>query len=109
MVCGDVEGRFNTLFNRIETINSKSGPFEMLLCVGNFFGVNNSQFEPYKTGIKSIAIPTYILGPNKEEHLDLYGNNESEICPNLHYLGIRLSRNVAEEITFIICRKKRSL
>lgn len=87
MVCGDVEGRFNTLFNRVETINSKSGPFEMLLCVGNFFGINNSQFDEYRSGIKNVVIPTYILGPSKEDHLSLYPENESEICPNVNYLG----------------------
>lgn len=59
----------------------------MLLCVGNFFGINNSQFEEYRTGVKNVPIPTYILGPSKEEHTDLYPKNESEICPNVYYLG----------------------
>lgn len=52
LLCGDVEGRFQTLFKRVEAINAKSGPFDMLLCVGNFFGVNNVEFEDYKTCAK---------------------------------------------------------
>lgn len=36
-----------------------------------------------------VPIPTYILGPNKEDHLSLYPVNESdcELCPNVYYLG----------------------
>lgn len=52
LLCGDVEGRFNSLFNRVEAINKKSGPFDLLLCVGNFFGINNTEFENYKLNIK---------------------------------------------------------
>lgn len=34
-----------------------------------------------------VAVPTYILGPNKEEHVHLYPEEGSELCPNVHYLG----------------------
>lgn len=88
MVCGDVEGRFNTLFDRVHKVNEKSGPFDLLLCVGNFFGINNREFEPFKNGTRSISIPTYILGPNKPEQLGLY-DSDYELCPNLYYLGKR--------------------
>lgn len=106
MLCGDVEGRFDTLFNRVRSINSKSGPFDLLLCVGNFFGVNNTQFGPYKLGEKKgtlktlgkhfktnfetlVPVPTYILGPTKEDHVNEYPEDESqfELCPNVYYLG----------------------
>lgn len=52
LVCGDVEGKFDQLFKRVETINKKSGPFDCLLCVGNFFGINNREFISYKLGDK---------------------------------------------------------
>lgn len=52
LVCGDVEGKFQTLFNRVENIQNKSGLFDALLCVGNFFGVNNREFTAYKLGDK---------------------------------------------------------
>lgn len=38
LVSGDVRGKFDTLFKRVSAVNSKAGPFEMLLCVGEFFG-----------------------------------------------------------------------
>lgn len=37
LVCGDVKGHIGALFNKIETVNKKSGPFEMVLCLGKFF------------------------------------------------------------------------
>ncbi|XP_071054059.1 CWF19-like protein 1 [Onthophagus taurus] len=88
ILCGDVEGKFNTFFNKIENINKKSGPFDLVLCVGNFFGINNKEFDDYKKGIKKVSVPTYVLGPNKEEALDLF-NEETELCQNVSYLGKR--------------------
>lgn len=52
LFCGDVEGKFNAFFNRIENLNKKSGPFDLVLCVGNFFGINNREFDAYKIGEK---------------------------------------------------------
>lgn len=31
LVVGDVEGQYDVLFNRVRTINKKSGPFDMLV------------------------------------------------------------------------------
>ncbi|XP_058788550.1 CWF19-like protein 1 [Phymastichus coffea] len=88
LLCGDVEGHFKFLFSKVEAINKQSGPFDFLLCVGNFFGQNNKELEPYKDGSKTISVPTYILGPNKKEHIKYYPNeNGCEICTNLTYLG----------------------
>ena len=50
LVAGDVEGQYDVLFNRVNTINKKSGPFDMLLCVGDFFNVSTeSQLQSYLT------------------------------------------------------------
>ncbi|XP_012280243.1 CWF19-like protein 1 [Orussus abietinus] len=88
LICGDVNGRFNLLFSKVNVINKKSGPFDFLLCVGNFFGDNNIELEPYKNGMKTISVPTYIVGPNKETDIEYYPNMEAcEICQNLTFLG----------------------
>lgn len=62
LVSGDVNGKFNSLFNRINSVQSKAGQFDMLLCVGNFFGKDMSQWLPYKNGEKDVPITMYILG-----------------------------------------------
>lgn len=90
LLAGDVEGRFINLFTKAEQINKKSGPFEFLLCVGNFFGANNIELEPYKDGTKSIAVPTLIIGPNRQDDVENYPDLDgAEICQNLTYLGKR--------------------
>ncbi|XP_043262500.1 CWF19-like protein 1 [Colletes gigas] len=90
LICGDVEGHFKFLFNKVEAINKKSGPFDFLLCVGNFFGENNIELEVYKNGAKNIPVPTYIIGANSEIDLENYPDEDGcEICQNLTYLGKR--------------------
>ncbi|PBC31219.1 CWF19 protein [Apis cerana cerana] len=90
LICGDVEGHFKFLFNKIDAINKKSGPFDFLLCVGNFFGKNNTELEDYKIGIKNIPVPTYIIGANRQADLNNYPEIDGcEICQNLTYLGKR--------------------
>jgi hypothetical protein len=49
-VSGDVEGKFKTLFSRVENINKGHGPFDLLLCVGKFFGTTDEGLEPYRNG-----------------------------------------------------------
>ncbi|KAL3285574.1 hypothetical protein HHI36_000104 [Cryptolaemus montrouzieri] len=73
LLCGDVEGKFNALFKRVNSIIKKSG----------------QEFEEYKTGIKKVPLPTYVLGPNKDDHLALYPQEDEELCPNVFYLGKR--------------------
>lgn len=88
LVCGDVKGNFKQLFARVDSINKKSGPFEMLLVVGDFFGDNNDELIAFRNGAKFVPVPTYILGPNESNVCSQYENlNEGEICTNLTYLG----------------------
>jgi len=89
LICGDVDGHFKFLFSKVDAINKKSGPFDFLLCVGNFFGADNSELEPYKSCKKSIPVPTFIIGPNRESDLQHYSSDGYEICQNLIYLGKR--------------------
>jgi hypothetical protein len=64
-VCGDVEGKFKTLFSRVENINKGHGPFDLLLCVGKFFGTSDVDLEPYRngtlTGMGTVHIVTSLV------------------------------------------------
>ena len=44
---GSANGKFTELFSKVKSINAKHGPFDVLLCTGNFFGkeVTNSDLE----------------------------------------------------------------
>ncbi|KAL3841854.1 hypothetical protein ACJMK2_019951 [Sinanodonta woodiana] len=89
LVSGDVEGNFDQLYSRISSIQKKSGAFDLLLCVGDFFGNNcNEGWQEYVSGSKKVPIPTLILGPNKLEHFSYYkGSEGSDLCNNVTYLG----------------------
>lgn len=89
LICGDVNGNFNALFSRVDTIIKKSGTFDVLLCVGNFFGDDNSQLDAYKMGTRKVPVTTYVFGPSKPEHVPLYCEEGSEIVPNVIYMGKR--------------------
>ncbi|XP_064073797.1 CWF19-like protein 1 isoform X2 [Vanessa tameamea] len=89
LVCGDVNGNFNILFSRVDSIVKKSGSFELLLCVGNFFGSDNSQLDAYRMGTRKVPVTTYVFGPSNSEHVPYYCDEGSEIVPNVIYMGIR--------------------
>ncbi|KAG5319992.1 C19L1 protein, partial [Pseudoatta argentina] len=89
LICGDVEGHFKFLFSKVNAINKKNGPFDFLLCVGNFFGADNFELESYKSCEEIISVPTYIIGPNRESDIKDYTEDGYEICQNLTYLGKR--------------------
>lgn len=89
LICGDVNGNFKALFSRVESIVKKSGQFDVLLCVGNFFGDDNSELDAYKMGTRKVPVTTYVFGPSKPEHVPLYCEEGSEIVPNVIYMGKR--------------------
>ena len=81
--CGDVSGNFTAFFKRLENVQKKAGPFEMVVCVGSFFGKDKSipdrdkskdtpqdkdvvTWNEYLSGKKRVPIPVYILGPNTQ-------------------------------------------
>ncbi|XP_048342142.1 LOW QUALITY PROTEIN: CWF19-like protein 1 [Sphaerodactylus townsendi] len=87
--CGDVEGRLGALFGRVEAVQKRSGAFDLLLCVGNFFGsAEDPEWEDYRTGAKKAPIPTYILGANNEETVGYFPDASGcELAENITYLG----------------------
>ncbi|OWA51988.1 CWF19-like protein 1 [Hypsibius exemplaris] len=90
LVVGDVEGRFKLFCSKVAGLHQKNGPFEMVLCVGNFFGDNISEWSDLEKCTLEIPLPTYILGPTFPEHARFFRNrNGEDLVPNLTYLGRR--------------------
>ncbi|KAG7456028.1 hypothetical protein MATL_G00247330 [Megalops atlanticus] len=93
LVCGDVEGRFSVLFNRVTTIQKKSGQFDLLLCVGDFFGSSpetQAEWEAYKSGAKKAPIHTYVLGAASQDTVKYFPSADGcELAENITYLGRR--------------------
>nr|XP_060613883.1 CWF19-like protein 1 [Anolis sagrei ordinatus] len=89
LVCGDVEGRLGALFARVRAVQKKSGPFELLLCAGSFFGsARDPEWEDFRGGAKKAPIPTFILGANNEETAGHFPDpGGGELAENITYLG----------------------
>jgi len=90
IVCGDVKGEIDQLFTRIKKLEKKGQYFDLLLCVGDFFGDVNTGWNDYKQGNKDVPIQTYILGPNNTKYNHLFEDGSIdgfEICNNITYLG----------------------
>ncbi|XP_046585130.1 CWF19-like protein 1 isoform X1 [Haliotis rubra] len=90
LVCGDVKGQFSALFKRVNSLQKKGGKFEVLMCVGDFFGSDSAAWEDYTSGRLKVPISTLILGPNQKEHVQYYKSQDGqEMCENVTYLGRR--------------------
>lgn len=91
LVCGDVEGRLDTLFGRVRAIQSKSGRFDMLLCVGDFFSsTSDAEWAEYRSGAKKAPIPTFVLGANNQETVHFFPHvTGCELAENITFLGRR--------------------
>mmetsp|Transcript_25623 Transcript_25623/g.48535 ORF Transcript_25623/g.48535 Transcript_25623/m.48535 type:complete len:637 (-) Transcript_25623:202-2112(-) len=89
LLCGDVEGKFQQLFKRVETVNQKAGPFNCIFCVGTFFGADgNGDLQDYLDGKLKVPLPTYFLDgrPLGREALQGVGV-DGVVCPNLTFLS----------------------
>ncbi|XP_051114303.1 zinc finger CCCH domain-containing protein 64 [Andrographis paniculata] len=65
LLAGDAVGRLNQLFKRVASVNKSAGPFDALLCVGQFFPDTSEQleeFNDYIEGRSKVPIPTYFIG-----------------------------------------------
>lgn len=98
VVCG-VAGQYEKVFKRVQQLHtSAAGPFDLLLCVGDFFAaprgdqladeskaVAQHQLSEYIEGFRQVPLPTYfIAGPHEDKYLP--GTRE-QLAPNLFYLG----------------------
>ncbi|CAB3396929.1 unnamed protein product [Caenorhabditis bovis] len=87
LACGAVNGNFLELVKKIDAINKKSGPFDALFCVGEFFGDNDDENEKVVNGVIEFPVPTYILGASEKRLTYLYPEESIEFSSNLTYLG----------------------
>lgn len=86
LVCGSVDGQHKRIFQRIANINSKSGPFDFMLCCGSFPGRDTSgEWHHFLSGSIAVPLPVYVLGGVGSGGGDAGG----ELCPNVVALGRR--------------------
>lgn len=101
LLCGDVLGRCDALCKRLAIVNKANGPFDALLCVGQFFPNNIDgldEMKHYIEGHKEFPLPTYFIGDFGEgvgsilSAAKLKSANEGfkmegiPVCKNLYWL-----------------------
>ncbi|KAL8093926.1 zinc finger CCCH domain-containing protein 64 [Apium graveolens] len=65
LLAGDVLGRLNQLCKRVSSVNKSAGPFDALLCVGQFFPENSDRLEEfmnYIDGRSTFPLHVYFIG-----------------------------------------------
>ncbi|KAL3744752.1 hypothetical protein ACJRO7_013940 [Eucalyptus globulus] len=101
LLCGDARGRLNQLFKRVSSVNKSAGPFDALLCVGQFFPDAPElleEFADYAEGRSPVPLPTYFIGDYgigapkvlsaaSRSHANLgFKMDGLKICENLYWL-----------------------
>ncbi|KAE9550509.1 hypothetical protein FO519_006283 [Halicephalobus sp. NKZ332] len=99
LAVGDVNGKFQELLKKVSTVNKKSGPFDLLICVGEFFGPDQQLNQKVASGEINFPIPTYILGPCCPSTSQFFPEENAEFSPNLTYLGRKGILNTASGLT----------
>ncbi|KAG8968145.1 hypothetical protein FRC03_008498 [Tulasnella sp. 419] len=92
LTVGSALGSFKSLFTKVTAINSKHGPFEFLLCAGDFFGENQEEkeLEDLLEGRINVPILTYITQgeiPIPKQVIQKIESNHGELCNNLMFIG----------------------
>lgn len=115
LVVGSVQGQFDLFLERVTKANDKAGPFDLVLCVGDFFPPNCESISNWKLNrarlsnkLVELSLNVYILGPNHADQVPWYQLPDSnspanaddlesgfEITDGITYLGRSGSLKVA--------------
>ena len=85
LVSGDVRGELTQLFARVGALHASKGPFDCLLCVGDFFGDSKPEevLKPFRNGEQTPPLRTYFLGPAPPDAPDADSDGNVELCTDL--------------------------
>jgi hypothetical protein len=90
LVLGSAKGNLKELFKKLSSLNSKAGPFDVVLCLGDLFGNEEDEyFQQLILGQVEIPASTYFtigLRPLPESIKMLVGHG-GQVCENLFFLG----------------------
>uniref|UniRef100_A0A915B4K0 Cwf19-like protein C-terminal domain-containing protein n=1 Tax=Parascaris univalens TaxID=6257 RepID=A0A915B4K0_PARUN len=95
LVSGDVNGRFDRLIRRVTNVCEKNGPFDMLICVGEFFGIDVEMNQKVIDGKLEFPITTYVLGPCCPSTSIFYPDDSAELSSSVTFLGKKGILNTA--------------
>ncbi|KAG0745016.1 hypothetical protein G6F66_008904 [Rhizopus arrhizus] len=103
LVTGSTNGKFRELFTKAKQIHEKYGPFDVHLCIGDFFApdTENEAIEDLINGNIEVSLTTYFITGNTpfpariQNHIE---TTDGEVCTNLYYLGKRGILTTAQDM-----------
>ncbi|KAF8636669.1 hypothetical protein AX17_003475 [Amanita inopinata Kibby_2008] len=90
LAVGSVSGLFSQFFNKLSTIDAKHGKFDLVLCVGDFFGEDDNTARQLLDGELEPPIECYIMQGEKplpEIVVQHFANTGGDLCKNLFLLS----------------------
>ncbi|KAJ3112405.1 hypothetical protein HDU96_004584 [Phlyctochytrium bullatum] len=91
LAVGSVKGAFESFFSKVSAINKKHGPFDLIICTGDFFGkASPESLEKLTKGEFKVPVSTYIIRGASvfpDAIRERLASNDNEICENVFYLG----------------------
>lgn len=91
MVVGPALGKLKALFGKIQVINTKNGPFDFALCLGDLFdGEDTQEVDDLLAGRIAVPIQCYCVMGGKRlppKVIEQVERNHGEIAENLVFLG----------------------
>ena len=93
LVLGAANGKLKELFAKISSLNTKAGPFDVVLCLGDVFdGEEDEYFQQLISGEVEILVSTYFTIGRKPlpESIKMLVGHGGQVCNNLYFLGTLL-------------------
>ncbi|KAI0053904.1 nuclear protein [Auriscalpium vulgare] len=97
LTVGSALGSIGSLFKKIEAINAKHGKFDLVLCVGDFFGPEASETKTEDGDVAQLLsgrliapLPCYIMQGEvaiPQPVIDKFANTGGELCQNVFLLS----------------------
>ncbi|KAG9301010.1 hypothetical protein G9A89_018962 [Geosiphon pyriformis] len=91
LVTGSANGKLIEFFKAVNKINTKYGPFDFLLCVGDLFDeTNEKDLTSLLANEITVPIESYFMrgkNPLPTKIKELIETKDGEVCRNLKYLG----------------------
>ncbi|KAF6774495.1 hypothetical protein AHF37_05536 [Paragonimus kellicotti] len=87
LICGDVKGKLKALCSRVSNVIKAAGNFDMMFCLGDFFGQDTTEINDLLQGFYNLPIPTYVVAPIQGVAKTYADEKGSKICENLVILG----------------------
>ncbi|KAH8826884.1 nuclear protein [Flagelloscypha sp. PMI_526] len=84
LTVGSAHGQIRALFDKIKSINSKHGPFDFCLCIGDFFSLEyGEETAPFLAGEIEAPIECYIMQgstPLPDTVVAKYSSTSGQLC-----------------------------